>query len=145
MDVGRSQSDNPDSSKKNPGSRVPLCSLSVSIFSFSLSSIKQWLSGKEPACNAGDVGSIPGSGDPLEKEMATHSSILAWRILWTEEPGGGATVHGVAEELDMTEWLNNYKAVINQTVSHRNFILNLHQSKLSYSYKIPPEKMLTRL
>ena len=26
--------------------------------------------------------------DPLEEEMATHSSILAWRILWTEEPGG---------------------------------------------------------
>ena len=26
--------------------------------------------------------------DPLEKEMATHSSILAWRLLWTEEPGG---------------------------------------------------------
>ena len=26
--------------------------------------------------------------DPLEKEMATHSSILAWRISWTEEPGG---------------------------------------------------------
>ena len=44
-------------------------------FSFRLSSIKQWLSGKEPACNAGDVGSIPGSGDPLEKEMATHSSM----------------------------------------------------------------------
>ena len=88
--------------KKNPGSRVPLCSVSVSIFSFSLSSVKQWLSGKEPACNAGDVGSIPGSGDPLEKEMATHSSTLAWRSLWTEEPGG-ATVHGVAEELDRTE------------------------------------------
>jgi len=30
----------------------------------------------------------PGQEDPLEKEMATHSSILAWRILWTEEPGG---------------------------------------------------------
>ena len=29
-----------------------------------------------------------GSEDPLEKEMATHSSILAWRIPWTEEPGG---------------------------------------------------------
>ena len=28
-----------------------------------------------------------GQEDPLEKEMATHSSILAWRILWTEEPG----------------------------------------------------------
>ena len=32
--------------------------------------------------------------DPLEKEMATHSSILAWRIPWTEEPGG--LVHGVS-------------------------------------------------
>ena len=29
-----------------------------------------------------------GQKDPLEKEMATHSSILAWEILWTEEPGG---------------------------------------------------------
>ena len=29
-----------------------------------------------------------GQEDPLEKEMATHSSILVWRILWTEEPGG---------------------------------------------------------
>ena len=35
-----------------------------------------------------DVGLIPGSGDLLEREMATHSSILAWRIPWTEEPGG---------------------------------------------------------
>ena len=33
-------------------------------------------------------GSIPGLEDPLEKEMATHSSILAWEIPWTEEPGG---------------------------------------------------------
>ena len=30
----------------------------------------------------------PGQEDPLEKEMATHSSILAWRIPWIEEPGG---------------------------------------------------------
>ena len=37
--------------------------------------------------------------DPLEKEMATHSSTLAWKIPWTEDPGG-ATVHWVAEELD---------------------------------------------
>ena len=84
--------------------------------------------GEEFACNAGDSGSIPGSGrspgegigyplqyswasleaqmvknppamqetwvrslgwaDPLEEGMATHSSILAWRISWTEEPGG---------------------------------------------------------
>ena len=50
--------------------------------------------GKESACKARDPGLIPGWGrspggeDPLEKEMATHSSILAWRIPWTEEPGG---------------------------------------------------------
>ena len=49
---------------------------------------------KESACHAGDAGSIPGSGrslgqeDTLEKEMATHSSILALEIPWTEEPGG---------------------------------------------------------
>ena len=44
--------------------------------------------GKESTCNAGDSGLIPGSEDPLEKGMATHSSILAWRIPWTAEPGG---------------------------------------------------------
>ena len=44
--------------------------------------------GKEPSCNAGDtwVQSL-GQEDPLEKEVATHSSILAWEIPWTEEPG----------------------------------------------------------
>ena len=58
---------------------------------------------KNPPANAGasgDMGSIPGyqgldtldinpsvSEDPLEEEMATHSSILAWRIPWTAEPG----------------------------------------------------------
>ena len=35
-----------------------------------------------------DTGSSLGQGDPLEEEMATHSSILAWKILWTEEPSG---------------------------------------------------------
>ena len=43
---------------------------------------------KNPPAGAGDTGSIPGSGDPLEEGMATHSSILARRIPWTEEPGG---------------------------------------------------------
>ena len=46
---------------------------------------------KESSCSAGDsgdLGLIPGWEDPLEEEMATHSSILAWRIPWTEEPGG---------------------------------------------------------
>ena len=43
---------------------------------------------KASACNAGDLSSILGLEDPLEKEMATHSSIFAWRIPWTEELGG---------------------------------------------------------
>ena len=43
---------------------------------------------KASAYNAGDPGSIPGWGRSLEKEMATHSSLLAWMIPWTEEPGG---------------------------------------------------------
>ena len=41
---------------------------------------------KNPPANAGDMGLIPGPGRSPDKEMATHSSILAWRIPWTEEP-----------------------------------------------------------
>ena len=46
---------------------------------------------KNPPANAGAAGDmdlIPGQEDPLEEEMATHSSILAWKIPWTEGPGG---------------------------------------------------------
>ena len=43
---------------------------------------------EESACQAGDMDTVPGSGRSLEKEMATHSSILAWDIPWTEESGG---------------------------------------------------------
>ena len=42
--------------------------------------------GKESACNVRDWVQSLGREDPLEKEMATHSSILAWRISWTQEP-----------------------------------------------------------
>ena len=42
-----------------------------------------------------------GQEDPLKKEMATGSSILAWEITWTEEPGG-FTVHGVTKDSDTT-------------------------------------------
>ena len=44
--------------------------------------------------------------DPLEKEMATHSSILAWRISWTEEPGRLQSMQ--SQELDMTQQLYDY-------------------------------------
>ena len=44
--------------------------------------------GKESTYNAGDATSFPGSGRSLEEEMAAHSSILAWKIPWTEKSGG---------------------------------------------------------
>ena len=44
--------------------------------------------GKESACSAEDTADSPGWEGPLEEEMATHSSILSWRIPQTEEPGG---------------------------------------------------------
>ena len=43
---------------------------------------------KDPPASAEGVGSIPGSERCLEKQVATHSSILAWEITWTEESGG---------------------------------------------------------
>jgi len=56
---------------------------------------------KESVCSARDPGSILCWEDPLEKKTATHSSILAWKIPWTEEPGGlQSTVH--QKGLDMT-------------------------------------------
>ena len=42
---------------------------------------------KNPPANAGDAGLISGQEDSLEEEVTTHSSILAWDIPWTEEPG----------------------------------------------------------
>ena len=45
-----------------------------------------------------------GQEDPLEKGMVIHSSILAWRIPWTEEPGGGLQSTGL-QKLDMAEQL----------------------------------------
>ena len=53
---------------------------------------------KNPSTNTrerGDLGSSSlGGGDPLKKEMATHSSILAWETPWTEEAGGLQSVNG---------------------------------------------------
>ena len=52
------------------------------------------LSGKEFTCHARDPVPSLGGEDPLENGMATHSSILAWRIPWSGEPG---RLHGVTE------------------------------------------------
>ena len=56
-----------------------------------------------------------GGEEPLEKEMTTHSSILAWEMPWTEEPGG-LLVHGVTKS--RTERLSTH------TLSHKYFMLS---------------------
>ena len=57
--------------------------------------------GKESACNVGDLGSSPGLGRSVEKGMATHSSILAWRIPM-DRGAWRATVHGVCKNKQLT-------------------------------------------
>ena len=54
----------------------------------------------------------PGLEDPLEEKMATHSSILAWRVPWTEEPGSLESMG--LQESDTTEWLSTAHKQLNQ-------------------------------
>ena len=65
-----------------------------------------WLSGKIPPAKQEMWVQSLGREDSLEKEMATHSSILAWEIPWKEEPGKLYSPWG-CKELDMTEQLKN--------------------------------------
>ena len=60
-----------------------------------------WLSCKESACSVGDVSLLLDREDPLEEEMAAHSSILAWRI-HMDRGAWQATGHGVAKESHTT-------------------------------------------
>ena len=78
---------------------VTICLFSMSVSRQYIPHIKQrvevtgWLRGKEATCSAGDAGDtglVPGSAQVLclEAGLVTYPSILAWRIPWTEEPGG---------------------------------------------------------
>ena len=68
---------------REPGSVLSICSTHILLRGFPEGS-----AGKESSYNAGDMDRSLIREDPLEEEMATQSSILAWEILWTEEPGG---------------------------------------------------------
>ena len=74
----------------------------LSLFTF------RWHSGKEPSCQCRRHKRHRfNQEDPLEEEMATHSSILASKILWTEEPG---RLHSMgSQELDKTVCAHKYK------------------------------------
>ena len=68
---------------------------------------------KASAYNAGDPGPIPGLGRSLEKEMATHSSIPAWKIPETEEPDR-LTVHGATKSQTR---LSNFTSLLHLSAS----------------------------
>ena len=69
---------------------------------------------KESVCNAGDLGSTPGLGRSPEKGMATHSSILAWRIPWRQSMGSQRVRH---------DWVTNTFTLIGQ-LNSKNLIHN---------------------
>ena len=69
----------------------------------------------QPAMWETQIGSL-GREDCLEKEMVTHSSILAWKIPWTEESGGLQSMG--PKELDTTEHLTKYIYIYTHTHTH---------------------------
>ena len=82
-----------------------------------------------------------GRGDPLEKSMATHSSTLAWRILWTEEPGGWQFM-GAAKNLIQLKGLNIHARIFYRTWAE-NIIWYITQHKdLDFSWNFIPGKSL---
>ena len=72
--------------------------------------VPRWLSGKASACPVQEAQGREfwslGREDPLEREMESHSSILAWKIQWTEELGGLQSVG--LQESDMSQRLTHY-------------------------------------
>ena len=83
---------------------------------------------KLSAWNAGDLGSIPGQEDPLEKEMATHSSILAWRIPWMEEPGG---LQSTGSQRVRHDWVTSLSL---------SFFLHIIGLKIYWAWPCPSEQ-----
>ena len=80
--------------------------------------------------------------DPLEKGMAIHSNVLAWRIPWTEGPGGLHAVQGVTES-DRTERLNacSFISVPGTVLETENIVVNkksasLHRTYILYEFSI---------
>ena len=80
-----------------------------------------------PAVQESRVWSL-GWEDPLEKEMATHSSILAWEISWTEEPGGLQSME--SQESDIMQWLKNN--------NNKNATLRVLFRQYPTEVKLPP-------
>ena len=86
---------------------------------------------KESACNAGDLGSIPGLGRSPEKEKATQSNILAWRIPM-DRGAWWATVHGVAKS---RTGLSNFTFTLRQHIKEqRHYFAKKGPSSQDYCF-----------
>ena len=85
------------------------------------------------------LGGGGGGEDPLEKEMATHPSILAWKIPWTEEPGRLQSM-GSQKELDMTEHTCTAKRSLLGCLLRLHFQRFLFKTKPHYPSPTPPRK-----
>ena len=79
------------------GSITPLAMKSLTC------SLLRWLSGKESACQAGDVGSIPGSGRSSGEGNDNLLQYLAWEILWTEEAAGLQSMGSQKSQTQMSD------------------------------------------
>ena len=64
-----------------------------------------------------------GGEDPLEKEMATHSSIHAWKIPWTEEPGGLQSMGSQKIQIQLSDWACMHK-LLNERAPAQNKLQN---------------------
>ena len=71
-----------------------------------------------------------GQEDPLEKETATHSSILAWRISWTEEPGG---LQSMGSQRVGHDWATSHTHTLFQIIFLFRLLQNIEQSSLCYT------------
>ena len=85
-----------------------------------ISGLSWWIHGKEPArqCRRCRIWCL-GWGDPLEKEMATHPSILAWEILWTGEPGRLQSMGLQKTQTGLSDKTNNSNHFIDKKTENR--------------------------
>ena len=86
----------------------------------------------ESACSAGDMVWSMDREDPLEKEMATYSSILAWRIPWTEEPGG---LQSMGSQRVRHDWATNITLLIHYIYNYLHGVY-IAFSSVAQSYLI---------
>ena len=92
--------------------------------------------GKASAYNEGGPGSVPGLEEPLEKEMATHSSILAWKIPWTEER---CRLQCMGSQRDGHDWATSLSLSLSQQT-----VENVERDGNTRPPDLPPKKSVCR-